>query len=248
MNERKPIIEIKNFSKSYDKKKNAVDNLNLQVEAGDIYGFLGSNGAGKTTTIKALVGVMDFTEGEMYIDGHNVKTEDVACKAITSYVPDNNTVYEFLTGKQYIDYIADLYNVPEADRFDRIKKYGDLFEITGRLGDLISSYSHGMKQKVILLGALIHKPKLLVLDEPFIGLDPQSSFNLRQIMTELCNEGGAIFFSTHILEVAEKMCNKIGIIKDGKLVKDGITEEILGDNSLEEVFLDIAKKSEVPSE
>ena len=245
MNEKKPIIQIRNFSKSYDKKKNAVENLSLQVEAGDIYGFLGSNGAGKTTTIKALVGVMDFTEGEMYIDGYNVKTEDVACKTITSYVPDNNTVYEFLTGKQYLDYIADLYHVPEADRFARIKKYGDLFEITSRLGDLISSYSHGMKQKVILLGALIHKPKLLVLDEPFIGLDPQSSFNLKQIMTELCNDGGAIFFSTHILEVAEKMCNKIAIIKDGKLVKDGLTEEILGDNSLEEVFLDIAKKSEV---
>ena len=245
MTKKKPIIQIRNFSKSYDKKKNAVENLNLQVEAGDIYGFLGSNGAGKTTTIKALVGVMDFTEGEMYIDGHNVKTEDVACKAITSYVPDNNTVYEFLTGKQYIDYIADLYHVPKEDRFDRIKKYGDLFEITGRLGDLISSYSHGMKQKIILLGALIHKPKLLVLDEPFIGLDPQSSFNLRQTMMELCNDGGAIFFSTHILEVAEKMCNKIAIIKDGKLVKDGLTEEILGDNSLEEVFLDIAKKSEV---
>jgi ABC-2 type transport system ATP-binding protein len=246
MNEKKPIIEIKGFSKSYDKKKNAVDNLNLQVEAGDIYGFLGSNGAGKTTTIKALVGVMDFTEGEMYINGHNVKTQEVACKTITSYVPDNNTVYEFLTGKQYIDYIADLYNVPEADRFDRIKKYGDLFEITNRLGDLISSYSHGMKQKIIILGALIHKPKLLVLDEPFIGLDPQSSFNLKQIMVELCNDGGAIFFSTHILEVAEKLCNKIAIIKDGKLVKHGITEEILGDNSLEEVFLEIAKKSEVP--
>ena len=245
MTKKKPIIEIRNFSKSYDKKKNAVENLNLQVEAGDIYGFLGSNGAGKTTTIKALVGVMDFTEGEIYIDGHNVKTEDVACKTITSYVPDNNTVYEFLTGKQYINYIADLYHVPEADRFERIKKYGDLFEITSRLGDLISSYSHGMKQKIILLGALIHKPKLLVLDEPFIGLDPQSSFNLKQIMTELCNDGGAIFFSTHILEVAEKMCNKIAIIKDGKLVKDGLTEEILGDNSLEEVFLDIAKKSEV---
>jgi ABC-2 type transport system ATP-binding protein len=188
---------------------------------------------------------MDFTEGEMYINGYNVKTEDVPCKTITSYVPDNNTIYEFLTGKQYLDYIADLYNVPKEDRFDRIKKYGDLFEITNRLGDLISSYSHGMKQKIILLGALIHKPKLLVLDEPFIGLDPQSSFNLKQIMVELCNDGGAIFFSTHILEVAEKLCNKIAIIKDGKLVKDGITEEIIGDNSLEEVFLDIAKKSEV---
>jgi len=234
------MVEIIGYSKSYDGKKKAVDNLNLVIEPGDIYGFIGQNGAGKTTTIRALVGVMDFTEGMMTINGKSIKKDPIACKRITSYVPDSPMVYEFLTGIQYLNYIADLYDVSAEDRQARIARYGDMFEITGRLGDLISSYSHGMKQKVILIGALIHQPKLLVLDEPFVGLDPQASFNLKNVFKELCDSGSAIFFSTHILEVAEKLCNKIAIIKHGKLVTSGFTEDVIGDSSLEEIFLEVA--------
>ena len=212
------ILEIKNFSKTYKGNKKAVDNLSITVEAGDIYGFIGHNGAGKSTTIKSVVGVLEFTEGEIYIDGHSVKKEPMECKSITAYIPDNPDIYEFLTGIQYLNFVADIFGIEQSVRQERIKTYGDLFGITENLGDLISSYSHGMKQKVAIISALVHEPKLLVLDEPFVGLDPKAALDLKNIMKELCRQGSAIFFSTHVLEVAQKLCNKIAIIKDGKLV------------------------------
>lgn len=209
------ILEIKNFSKTYKGNKKAVDNLSITVEAGDIYGFIGHNGAGKSTTIKSVVGVLEFTEGEIYIDGHSVKKEPMECKSITAYIPDNPDIYEFLTGIQYLNFVADIFGIEQSVRQERIKTYGDLFGITENLGDLISSYSHGMKQKVAIISALVHEPKLLVLDEPFVGLDPKAALDLKNIMKELCRQGSAIFFSTHVLEVAQKLCNKIAIIKDG---------------------------------
>lgn len=216
------ILEIKNFSKTYKGNKKAVDNLSITVEAGDIYGFIGHNGAGKSTTIKSVVGVLEFTEGEIYIDGHSVKKEPMECKSITAYIPDNPDIYEFLTGIQYLNFVADIFGIEQSVRQERIKTYGDLFGITENLGDLISSYSHGMKQKVAIISALVHEPKLLVLDEPFVGLDPKAALDLKNIMKELCRQGSAIFFSTHVLEVAQKLCNKIAIIKDGKQVPDCI--------------------------
>ena len=201
------ILEIKNFSKTYKGNKKAVDNLSITVEAGDIYGFIGHNGAGKSTTIKSVVGVLEFTEGEIYIDGHSVKKEPMECKSITAYIPDNPDIYEFLTGIQYLNFVADIFGIEQSVRQERIKTYGDLFGITENLGDLISSYSHGMKQKVAIISALVHEPKLLVLDEPFIGLDPKAALDLKNIMKELCRQGSAIFFSTHVLEVAQKLCN-----------------------------------------
>ncbi len=236
----KTLLEIKNLSKTYSGGKKAVDNLNLNVEAGDIYGFIGHNGAGKTTTIRAAVGVMDFDDGEIFIDGHSVKRESVLCKSITAYIPDNPDLYDYLTGIQYLNYMGDMFNVAKAEREIRIKKYADCFELTGNLGDLISSYSHGMRQKLALIAAFIHQPRLLVLDEPFVGLDPMASFHLKSMMRELCDTGSAIFFSTHVLEVAEKLCNKIAIIKSGKLIASGLTEEVRGDKSLESVFLEVA--------
>ena len=208
------ILEIKNFSKTYKGNKKAVDNLCITVEAGDIYGFIGHNGAGKSTTIKSVVGVLEFTEGEIYIDGHSVKKEPMECKSITAYIPDNPDIYEFLTGIQYLNFVADIFGIEQSVRQERIKTYGDLFGITENLGDLISSYSHGMKQKVAIISALVHEPKLLVLDEPFVGLDPKAALDLKNIMKELCRQGSAIFFSTHVLEVAQKLCNKIAIIKE----------------------------------
>ena len=209
------------------------------MQAGDIYGFIGHNGAGKSTTIRAVVGVLDFTEGDIYIDGHSVKDEALACKNVTAYIPDNPDLYENLTGIQYLNFIADVFGIEEATRQERIKKYGDMFEITEALGDLISSYSHGMKQKVAIISALIHEPKLMVLDEPFVGLDPKASFTLKQIMHEMCEQGAAVFFSTHVLDVAEKLCNKVAIIKQGKIIAAGTMEELTGDQSLEEVFLEV---------
>lgn len=234
-----PILEIKNYTKSYGEGKNAADHVTLNVMSGDIYGFIGHNGAGKSTTIRAVVGVLDFTEGEIFIDGHSVKDEPMACKKITAYIPDNPDLYENLTGIQYLNFIADVFDISEKDREERIKKYADTFEITDALGDLISSYSHGMKQKVAIISALIHAPKLLVLDEPFVGLDPKATFTLKEIMHEMCEKGTAIFFSTHVLDVAEKLCNKVAIIKKGKIIASGTMEELTEGHSLEEAFLEV---------
>ena len=232
------MLEIKHYSKTYGKGKKAADDVCLTVESGDIYGFIGHNGAGKSTTIRAVVGVLDFTEGEIYIDGHSVKEEPMACKKITAYIPDNPDLYENLTGIQYLNFIADVFGISAAEREKSIKKYADLFEITNSLGDLISSYSHGMKQKVAIISALIHQPKLLVLDEPFVGLDPKASFTLKELMREMCKNGTAVFFSTHVLDVAEKLCNKIAIIKHGRIIASGSMEELTEGHSLEEVFLE----------
>lgn len=232
------MLRIENFSQSYGDKK-AVDNISLHIEDGDIYAFIGHNGAGKSTTIKAVVGVMDFKEGEIYINNHSVKTEPMECKNITAYIPDNPDLYENLTGIQYLNFVSDAFKVSANDREERIKKYADMFEITATLGDLISSYSHGMKQKVAIIGALIHEPKLLVLDEPFVGLDPKAAHILKELMKEMCEKGSAVFFSTHVLDVAEKLCNKIAIIKQGKIITAGNMEELVKDKSLEEVFLEV---------
>lgn len=233
------MLTIKHFTKSYKGGKKAVDDLNLVVERGDIYGFIGHNGAGKTTTIRSVVGALDFEEGEIEIDGISIRKDPVACKAVTAYIPDNPDIYEHLTGIQYLNFIGDLYSVSKANREARIQKYSDEFQITPHLGDMISSYSHGMKQKLAIISALIHKPKLLVLDEPFVGLDPKAAHTLKGIMADLCRNGSAIFFSTHVLDVAEKLCNKIAIIKAGKLITHGKTEDVKGDHSLEDVFLEL---------
>lgn len=234
------MLEIKNYSKSYGNKK-AADNICLSVDAGDIFGFIGHNGAGKSTTIRAVVGVMDFEEGEIFIDGHSVKNEPLECKKVTAYIPDNPDLYEHLTGIQYLNFIADVFKIDSENRASLIKKYADMFEITSSLGDPISSFSHGMKQKLAIISALLHNPKLLVLDEPFVGLDPKAALTLKNIMKDLCAKGSAVFFSTHVLEVAEKLCNKIAIIKDGKIVACGKTEELVGDKSLEEVFMEVVE-------
>ncbi|MCI9414576.1 MAG: ABC transporter ATP-binding protein [Clostridiales bacterium] len=235
------MLTIENLTKTYPGGKRAVDNLNLRVEAGDIYGFIGHNGAGKTTTIRAAVGVMEFDEGVIRIDGHSVKEEPVLCKSLTAYIPDNPDLYEHLTGIQYLNFIADIFGVASGEREERIRRYGDRLELTANLGDLIASYSHGMKQKLAIISAFLHEPKLLVLDEPFVGLDPQAAFRLKEMMHELCGQGGAIFFSTHVLEVAEKLCNKVAIIRGGRLVASGPIDEIRGDSSLEEVFLEVVE-------
>jgi ABC-2 type transport system ATP-binding protein len=233
------MLKITNFSKSYKSEKKAVDHLNLEVKSGDIFGFIGHNGAGKTTTIRSIVGVLDFEEGEITIDGISIKKDPVACKQRMAYIPDNPDLYEHLSGIAYLNFIGDIYQVYKFDRETLIEKYADAFELTQNLGDSISSYSHGMKQKLAIISALIHRPKLLILDEPFVGLDPKASFTLKNIMTGMCKEGSAIFFSTHVLEVAEKLCNKIAIIKGGKLVSCGTTQEVKGNSSLEKVFMEL---------
>lgn len=235
------VVEIKNFSKTYKGGKKAVKNLNLEIKAGDIYGFIGHNGAGKSTTIKALVGVLDFEEGEIFVDGHSIKAEPVQCKRETAYIPDNPDLYDHLTGIQYLNFIADIFKVSQNDREDRIKEYGDMFEITYNLGDVISSYSHGMKQKLAIISALLHKPKLMVLDEPFVGLDPKATLLLKNVMRKMCQEGCAIFFSTHVLDVAEKLCNKIAIINKGELVAAGDMETMIQEGSLEERFMEVVE-------
>ena len=231
------VLEIKNYSKTYNGTKKAADDISITVESGDIYGFIGHNGAGKSTTIRAVVGVLDFTDGDILIDGHSVKKEPLECKRITAYIPDNPDLYENLTGIQYLNFIADIFGVDTATRKNRIKEYADKLEITDALGDSISSYSHGMKQKVAIIAALIHEPKLMVMDEPFVGLDPKAAFMLKEIMHEMCAKGSAVFFSTHVLDVAEKLCNKVAIIKEGKIITKGTMEELVGDKSLEEVFM-----------
>lgn len=233
------MLDIKNFSKIYKGGKKAVDHLNLTVEAGDIYGFIGHNGAGKSTTIKAVVGVLDFEEGEILIDGMNIRSTPVECKKKLAYIPDNPDLYEHLTGIQYLNFVGDIYEVPVRERRELIQKYGDILEITKSLGDVISSYSHGMKQKTAIISALIHKPRLMVLDEPFVGLDPKATHTLKSVMREMCEKGSAIFFSTHVLDVAEKLCNKIAILKEGRLVVAGNTAQLTHDVSLEGLFLEV---------
>lgn len=233
------MLSITNLSKSYKGNKKAVDNLSLEVKAGDIFGFIGHNGAGKTTTIRSVVGVLDFEEGDIKINGISIRKDPVACKKITAYIPDNPDLYEHLTGIAYLNFIGDIYEVSKFDRETLVEKYADAFELTENLGDMISSYSHGMKQKLAIISALIHRPKLLVLDEPFVGLDPKASHTLKTIMAEICRGGSSIFFSTHVLEVAEKLCNKIAIIKNGQLVACGPTDKVKGDHSLEDVFMDL---------
>ena len=234
-----PVLQIENLTKRYGKNKTAVDGLSLEVCAGDIYGFIGQNGAGKTTTLRAVAGVMDFTEGTITIDGHDVRRDSTAAKRITAFLPDNPDLYDFLSGIQYLTFIADLYDIPRSERQARIAKYADAFELTGSLGSPIGSYSHGMKQKLALISALIRAPRLLILDEPFVGLDPVAAHLLKGYLHELCAAGGAVFFSTHVLEVAEKLCHRLAIIKGGRLVKSGPTEDIVGDSTLEDVFLEL---------
>lgn len=235
------ILEIKGFTKTYAQGKKAVDALSLSVMPGEVHGFIGHNGAGKTTTIRAVVGVMDFDAGEILIDGHSVKEESVTCKSLTSYIPDNPDLYDYITGIQFLNYMADMFSVDQENRQKRIQKYADLFGITDSLRNLVSSYSHGMKQKLALIGAFLHQPKLLVLDEPFVGLDPEAAFHLKEIMRELCDQGSAIFFSTHVLDVAEKLCDKVSIIKRGKLVVSGSMEVVKGSGSLEDVFMEVVE-------
>lgn len=238
------MLEIINLSKTYKGGKKAVDNISMKIEAGDIFGFIGPNGAGKTTTIKAVTGILEFESGDILIDGMSVKKEPIACKKITAYIPDNPDIYEFMTGIAFINFVGDIYQVEKAVREERVKKYADLFEMTANLGDRISSYSHGMKQKIAVIAALIHSPKLLVLDEPFVGLDPNASYILKNIMRDMCAQGCAVFFSTHILEVAEKLCNKVAIIREGKLAACGPLDEVRGDESLEQVFLELSSNGE----
>ena len=233
------MLSFENFSKTYPGGKRAVDGLTLHVEAGDIYGFIGHNGAGKTTAIRAAVGALAFEEGEVRIGGKSVREDPVACKAVTAYIPDNPELYDYLTGMQYINFIADVFGVGEEERRARIARYAGAFEMEESLGGLIGSYSHGMKQKTALIAALVHAPKLLVLDEPFVGLDPKASHTLKGVMRELCGSGSAIFLSTHVLEVTEKLCNKIAIIKNGCLITAGETETVKGDHSLEDVFMEL---------
>ena len=237
--DKKPILEIKNFTKSYGGGKKAADNVTLTINSGDICGFIGHNGAGKSTTIRAAVGVLDFTEGEILIDGHSVKKESVKCKQITSYIPDNPDIYENLTGIEYLNFISDVFGIKGKTREERIKKYADIFGITDSLGDLIRSYSHGMRQKIAIISAIIHEPKLLVLDEPFVGLDPKATYTLKEIMREMCSKGSAVFFSTHVLDVAEKLCNRVVIIKEGRIIASGTMDELTKDKSLEDLFLEV---------
>ena len=232
------MLRIEHLTKKYGEKK-AVDDLSLHIEKGEIYGFIGHNGAGKTTTIKSVVGILDFDEGEIFIDGKSVKKDSLECKRVIAYIPDNPDLYEFMTGLQYLNFISDIFGVEEKERKEKIEKYSTAFEIKEDLASPISSYSHGMKQKLAIISALVHDPKLIIMDEPFVGLDPIASHLLKDIMREKCNEGGAIFFSTHVLEVAEKLCDKIAIIKGGKLIKSGTMEEVKGDSSLESVFLEL---------
>lgn len=233
------MLEIKNLTKTYKGGKIAVDNLSLQVQAGDIYGFIGHNGAGKTTTIKCVAGILDFEQGEIFIDGISTGKDPIKCKSMMAYIPDNPDLYEYLTGIQYLNFIADIFGLSREERERRIQEEAEDFEITRALGDLISTYSHGMKQKLAIIGALIHKPKLLMLDEPFVGLDPQASLTLKNRMHKMCKEGAAIFFSTHVLDVAEKLCNKVAIIKKGRLVASGTTQELTRGESLESTFMEV---------
>ena len=233
------MLEIRNLVKAYGNGPRAVDGLSLTVEAGDIYGFIGHNGAGKTTTLRCVSGILPFDSGEILVDGIDVKKDPMAAKRIMRYIPDNPDLYAFLTGTGYLNFLCDIYGIDEKTRVERIRQYAAAFEIESKLGDLVGSYSHGMCQKLALIGALIQQPKLLMLDEPFVGLDPKAAHTLKGIMHEMVGAGSAIFFSTHVLEVAEKLCNKIAIIKNGRLIKAGPMDEVRGDSTLEELFLEL---------
>ena len=232
------MLKIEHLTKIYGDKK-AVDDLNIHINPGEIYGFIGHNGAGKTTTLKSVVGILKFDEGEIYVDGISIKNDPVAVKKKIAYIPDNPDLYDFMTGIKYLNFVADIYGVSAEDRTNLIEKYADIFGLTADLGASISSYSHGMKQKLAIISAFIHSPKLIIMDEPFVGLDPKAAHSLKEMMRQVCSNGGAIFFSTHVLEVAEKLCNKVAIIKQGKLIKSGTMEEVKGDESLEAVFLEM---------
>ena len=233
------MLHIEHYTKIYPGGKKAVDNLSLHVSPGEIYGFIGHNGAGKTTTLRAGAGVMDFTEGSIVIDGHDIKKDPVGAKRVTAFLPDNPDIYEFMKGIDYLNFIADLYDISSEQRTADIGKYAGAFELTGSLGSPVGSYSHGMRQKLALISAFIRRPRLLILDEPFVGLDPSASHLMKEFLAELCQGGSAVFFSTHVLEVAEKLCHQIAIIKAGRLVKCGPTEQLVGDSSLEDVFLEL---------
>ena len=232
------MLKIEHLTKRYG-KKTAVDDLSLHIQPGEIYGFIGHNGAGKTTTLKSVVGILQFDAGQIFIDGDSIRDNPLECKRKLAYIPDNPDLYEFMSGIQYLNFIADIFAIPADERRATIRKYADLFELTQDLGQPVSAYSHGMKQKLAVISAWLHDPKLIVMDEPFVGLDPKASHLLKEMMREHCDKGGAIFFSTHVLEVAEKLCDKVAIIKQGKLVKEGTMKEVKGDESLEEVFLEL---------
>lgn len=232
------MLKINNLTKFYGDKK-AVDDLSLHIRPGEIYGFIGHNGAGKTTTIKSCCGILRFDKGDIFVNGKSIKTEPLVCKRMLAYIPDNPDLYEFMTGIQLLNFVGDIFGVESGIRQKRIKSYADMFELTDNLAQPISEYSHGMKQKLAIIAALIHEPKLIIMDEPFVGLDPKASHLLKTTMRKLCNDGAAIFFSTHVLEVAEKLCDKVAIIKDGRLVRSGTMEEVKGDTSLENVFLEL---------
>ena len=232
------MLRIEHLTKTYGEKK-AVDDLSLHILPGEIYGFIGHNGAGKTTTIKACCGILQFDGGEVFIDGTSVKEDPIACKQKLAYIPDNPDLYEFMTGTQFLNFVADIFGVGTEERRQRIHQYAQAFELTQDLGQPISSYSHGMKQKLAIISALIHQPRLIIMDEPFVGLDPKASHLLKEIMRDLCRSGASIFFSTHVLEVAEKLCDKVAIIKGGRLIRSGTMEEVKGDTTLENVFLEL---------
>lgn len=232
------MLKIEHLTKTYGEKK-AVDDLSLHISPGEIYGFIGHNGAGKTTTLKACCGILRQDGGEIYVDGVSMKENPLACKAKLAYIPDNPDLYEFMTGIQFLNFVADIFGVSAEDRQRRIRRYADTFELTADLAQPVSAYSHGTKQKLAIISALLHAPKLIIMDEPFVGLDPKASHLLKELMREMCSQGGAIFFSTHVLEVAEKLCDKVAIIKNGRLIKSGTMEEVKGDTSLEDVFLEL---------
>ena len=232
------MVEIKGLCKSYDNKR-VVDNLDLTINDGEIYGFIGHNGAGKTTTIKCLIGILSFESGEILIDGLSIKDKPIECKRKIAYIPDNPDLYNYMSGIDYLNFIGDVFNVANEERVKRIDKYAGIFELTDSLANPISSYSHGMRQKLAIIAAWLHEPDLIVMDEPFVGLDPKASHDLKMMMREFCDRGGSIFFSTHVLEVAEKLCDKVAIIKQGQLIKSGTMEEVRGDSSLESVFLEL---------
>ena len=232
------MLNIKHLTKTYGSKK-AVDDLSLHIAPGEIYGFIGHNGAGKTTTLKSCVGILQFDAGEILVNGTSVRKDPLTCKKLIAYIPDNPDMYEFMTGIKYLNFIADIFGVGKSERAERIEKYAGLFELTGDLAQPVASYSHGMKQKLAIISAWLHSPKLIIMDEPFVGLDPKASHLLKGMMREVCDQGGAIFFSTHVLEVAEKLCDKVAIIKGGRLIRSGTMDEVRGDDSLEEVFLEL---------